>query len=303
MAEPTGCSGGGAVRQGRNDQPAAIGEAATRRQGRRESGTVPGIGRKRRGPRRRGAGPRGEQTLRNRDGRAAPASPPPGACSTTVPPYNHEDLVGGLGDQPEIVPRRGTSAMPVSRRARPSRSRICAWIVTSSARPSARRRRAGRGRRRAPWRSSRAGAGRPKADADRRRPNCAPARAGPQRGRGKSARASAQAAAGCHGAGAAATCSANLCPPDRLQGVERGHRLLEVSSRYGRRAIGQSSGSARPRSSARRARTEPVASAPSGSRPIRASAVIVLPRLWISPDDRRGLRPALEREADAGAAR
>ena len=113
------------------------------------------------------------------------------------------------------------SAMPRSRCRSSRRSRICAWMVTSSAVVGSSAI-SSAGCRRSPWRSSPAGSCRPRAGAGRRR--------AARSGDGMPTRSSSSSARRRRSARVPPSCTLialGQLEADREAGVERGHRLLE----------------------------------------------------------------------------
>ena len=133
---------------------------------------------------------------------------------------HHDDPCADLGDHAEVV--RDQHASPCRVVLQPAiSSRICAWIVTSSAVVGSSAI-SSSGRRRAPSRSSRAGACRPRTGADSRRAAAA-ARDADQlaASRSRVLRRLGAPSAWCSRSGFADLLA------DRVDRVERGHRLLE----------------------------------------------------------------------------
>ena len=297
LVRPTRTAGGGAARQASMTQPqrSANGQPAGMST---SSGTRPGIVasrvpraraeprpgaeqaarvRMRQVPKTAGGRPRFDDACR----RTSPASARPARHHAEVvadQQQRHAALVDELADQVEDL------AAGSSRRAR----------------SSARRRSAGRGRRRAPSRSSRAGAGRRKAGADRRRgARAAFGRRTRSSRRKASARAAARAMPLCRRSGSA-TWSPIVC--SGFSAVIGSWNTMPMRSPRSAHIAASS----RPTSSRPFRRMLPATSAPSGSSPISASAVIDLPQP-LSPIRPDGLA-ARDRKRDAaqrvgGAAR
>ena len=186
-------------------------------------GTMPGIASSRSLPAPIARGIERAEPVRVRVPRLAEEPVDTAASSTTLPAYMTATRSATLGDHAEVV---GDDSMtPCRCRSCSSRSssRICAWIVTSSAVVGSSAMRSARVARRAPWRSSRAAACRPRAGAGSSStrasgsgmPTCASI---------SIARFARLLAARRRGAAASPRRSGR---PTVKHRVERGHRLLE----------------------------------------------------------------------------